>query len=74
MALMDPTPQPLQHAQDDVCADELGSTVVRNIFVRRVGEALNDDGEVVPLQPAPAAPGTRATKRSTKRSTKRKDR
>jgi hypothetical protein len=63
MALMDPTPEPLQHAQDDGCADEASSTVVRNIYVRRVGEALNDDGEVVPLPPAPVATSTRATRR-----------
>jgi hypothetical protein len=63
MALMDPTPEPLQHAQDDACADDLGSTGVRNIYVRRVSEEVNEDGEVLPAQPAAAASRRRATKR-----------
>ncbi len=61
--MSDPTPEPLQHAQDDSCSDEAGNTGVRNIYVRRIGEALNDDGEIVPLAAEPAAARSRPTKR-----------
>ncbi len=57
--MTDPTPQPLLDAHDDLCADQLGGDGVRNIYVRRVGEALDDDGAPAPT---PAAPATRAAK------------
>ncbi len=48
--MTDPTPQPLLDAHDDLCADQPGGDGVRNIYVRRVGEALDDDGVAVPAQ------------------------
>jgi hypothetical protein len=59
----DPTPEPLQHAQDDRCVDQLDGSVVRNVYVRRVGEALDEDGQVVPLPRQQAATRTRPAKR-----------
>ncbi len=72
--MTDPTPQPLQHAHDDLCADELGGEGVRNIYVRRVGEALDDDGDVVPAvdhaAPNKRAPGKAPVRTSNKRKAK----
>jgi hypothetical protein len=59
----DPTPEPLQHAQDDRCVDQLDCSVVRTVYVRRVGEAIDEDGQVVPLPRRLAATRTRPAKR-----------
>lgn len=48
--MIDPTPQPLLDAHDDLCADQVGGDSVRNIYVRRVGETLDEDGEPAPAQ------------------------
>jgi hypothetical protein len=70
----DPTPEPLRDAHDDLCADDLGGEHVRNIYVRRVGEALDDDGAALPLVVAPVKPGRAARDGAARATRKRKDR
>ncbi len=59
--MTDPTPEPLQHGHEhagehghetaDDSADDSAQEPVRNIYVRRVGETLDADGELVPDDP-----------------------
>jgi hypothetical protein len=67
--MTDPTPEALQHGNEHASeyghdsADDSAQEPVRNIYVRRVGETLDDDGELVP-EDSPRATG--ATRRQRK--------
>jgi hypothetical protein len=51
----DPTPQPLRAHDDPHESTQNEESCVRNIYVRRVGEALDADGAVVPATPQRAS-------------------